>query len=255
MPAFDNPLNLMNEARTLYHEGKWSAAAFAWARSKEAARTFGEQTTAFEAGVWEALAWSEHGDQFRALSLLLSLLADIPPDAPPFEKWLAHAYLFVIQNEIRPELARLRKILTQLESLAAQQTHPLGDLHLFCGWTASARGEWAEALKHLARGWHAFDGSGLVKLHFAWEAIVCCLSLKRRREAERWQKHLSVTEQDKYELARRSLKAATVLLALDSGDHAAVAECVDNGCGWDQHELRGQLFLRGASLAGRCKTG
>jgi hypothetical protein len=248
MSLFENPRYLDNEARDLYDKGHWSAAALTWARSKAAARMLGEHATAFHASIWEASAWIEHGDQIRALGLLLSSLSNVPPDAEPYDSWLGNTYLFFAQMERRPELVRLRKILADLEALAIRHSHSAGDLHLCRGQIALARGEWEEALNHFSRGWQAFDGTGSVKFHFAWRAMICCLSLKRRSETKSWLKHLSVTEQDKYEFARRSLRAGTLLLALETGDRDAVAECVYNGCGWDHFELRGHLFLRGASL-------
>jgi len=43
------------------------------------------------------------------------------------------------------------------------------------------------------------------------------------------------------------LKATSLLVALEAGDAAAVRACVENGCVGDEFELRGRLFLRGAS--------
>lgn len=248
MPIFDSYDALDKEARALYWAGKYSAASLTWARGREAARTLGDHSAAFKAGFWEANAWRWEGDLHRALSLLLLLLSEEPPDAPAFERWEAHELSFEVQIALRPEIGRVRRLLADLEDLALRQAHPSGDLHYCRGELAFYQGDREQALRHYARGWQAHDGQGFASHMFAWKALMCNLHLVRRPDAESWWRHLSVTNQDKYEEARRMLKAATLILALEAGNFAAVAACVDNGCGWNWFELRGQLLLRGRSL-------
>lgn len=249
MPTFDSPADLHTEAYDLYLCGKHSAAALTWARAKESARTLGDSAATFAAGFWEAHAWVRGGAHRRAWGLLLELLSDVPPDAPSYEYWLAQTSCFEIQLGLRPDLARLQRLLSDLEALAVRQTHPAADLHLIRGQLAFFQGSWVAALGHFARGWQAYDGNGYCKYGSAWWAFNCCLRLGRRPEANSWCQHLSVVNQDDRDEARQFLKAATLLRALEARDLAAVATCVDNGCGRERHyELRGQLLMRDNSL-------
>jgi len=252
MPSFDSPAALHNEAMALYREGKDSAAALTWARAREAARTFGDQAAAWQAGVWEADSWRHAGDVRRSLGLFLSLLSDIPPDAPAYERWMAHKKVFTIQLQLRPERTRLQRVLAEMDTLATKHAHPPNDPHYCRGDLAFGRGAWDEALGHVARGWQAteVEYTGHIKSHFAWRAVQCSLRLGQREDAEIWRDRLTMTDQDEWEDARQRLKAATFLLALEVRDDAGIEMCVNSGCGGDHYELRGQLFLRGASLDG-----
>ena len=246
MPSFDSIDIIQNQAAALYRADDHHAAALAWARARAAALTLGNQSAAWGAGVWEADSWRRAGQIRRALGMLLSLLSDIPPDAPAEERYMAQKKAFTIQLSLRPECARLRRLLAELDSLETKQIHPRQDRHYARGDLAFARGDWKEALRHFARGWQVgyLDGGGQVKHHFAWRAIECNLRLDNRDDAESWQNHLSLTDQSEWEDARARLKAANFLLALEAGDDARIVECLDNGCGGDHYELRGQLFMR-----------
>ena len=252
MVQFADASTLFNNGSSLYRTGNYSAAALAFAECWEAARTLGDLCTAFEAGVWEAESWRMQGDLRRTHGLLLSLLTDSPPDAPYRARWLLHKELLEVQIAVRPECIRVKRRLSELEELALRQAHPAADLDFCRGQVAECRCEWEAALAHFARGWHAYDAHSMTgsasKHDFPWRALCCSLRLGRRKEAESWWQHLSMTHQHEYEEARVMLKEASLLLALEAGDRTAVAECVEKGCGSKVFELRGQLFMRGDSL-------
>jgi len=149
--------------------------------------------------------------------------------------------------EVRPELARLQRQLSDLESLAIRHVHSPSDLHLQRGGISYCRGDWAVALTHFSRGWQTYVDGGWAKHEFSSSALLCCLRLNRREEAESWWKHLSVTDQDSWNKGEM-LKSTSLWLALEAGSLDAAQNCVENGCGHPVGELRGRLFLRGDAL-------
>jgi hypothetical protein len=183
------------------------------------------------------------------MSLLLTLLAQPSTDLPAFERWIAQKNVFDIIALTRPELARLRRALDDISSLAQQQPHPAWDLPLLAGELHRYQGKWAEALQRYEQAWssHEDKGGGYIRSTSANYAARMALQLQRLHEAQTWRNHLAQTDQAEWAAARQELHAVNSLVALYTHDYAALSECRDAGYKSNDWEGRIHLTLRGDS--------
>ncbi len=248
----EDPRALIDEAYTAYRQSHYVEAAQFYKRARDSADLLMDRATAFEAGVWEAECRFGAGRYQDALSLLLSLLADAPPHARAYDRWLAQRTAFAVFLEHKPELARLQRTLDGLAVLATQQQCPAADFAASEGDLAWSRGDWPNALHHFQRAWTDYDDErqGVIRSVHAHGAAVCALEMHQLSEAQAWRNQLAHADQDTFLSARRRLQRIDTQLALYRGDLTDLGECRDAGCGSSASlEARTHLALRGTSQA------
>jgi|GEM_PF-1534795 len=187
--------DLEDLASSAYQNGRYQEAAIYHLKAAQVARVQGAEDTAFSQGVTGAISWKLAGRPIRGLTVLVELLASIPPTASLLDVGMARKQVFRIICDYRPKMEYLPQRLQELRTDVDAGHLSRVDVDYLEGCLWDARGHWADALPFFERAIVSRgDGYGFMKFQIIAHAFRCCLRLRRREDAACWCDLLERTE-------------------------------------------------------------
>ena len=186
---------LEDQASSAYQKGRYQEAAICHLEAAQVARTQGAAVMAFSHGITGAISWKLAGRPIRGLTVLVELLASIPPTASHSDVRMARKQVFRIICDYRPKMEYLRQRLKELRTDVGAGHLSQVDVDYLEGCLWDARGYWADALPFFERASVNRGSSyGFMKFQIMAHAVRCCLRLGHREDAARWCDILETTE-------------------------------------------------------------
>ena len=228
MTVGDQITALEQQGDAASRQGQERQAAFFYEQARRLAADHGQKARAFSTGVKAVRTWFYGGDQRRALTVLLDILHDPPPDADPWDVYDAkEQYWWYLLYSKTAELDDLTSRASELDSTCAALGEP--DNRDICERTQyllQYQGKWYEALTQCEIGWARTAGGGVDRGSFASGAARCALRLGRRSDAERWLPHIASDDWPQTMMARQAYMRLRI--ALYDNDIAAARKGLRN---------------------------
>jgi len=220
--------DLKDQASSAYQNGRYQEAAIYHLEAAQVARAQGAEDIAFSQGVTGAISWKLAGRPIQGLTVLVDLLASIPPTASLLDVGVARKQVFRIICDYRPKMEYLRQRLQELRADVSAGHFSRVDVDYLEGCLWDTRGHWADALSFFERAIvNRGSNYGFMKFQIIAHAIRCCLRLGHREDAVRWCDILETTE-SYFTESGIAWHEACARLALYDQDDERLAEVVQS---------------------------